>query len=186
MGWGTGGECTWKFPAPTGVTSQPQCPSILGVQLVVSGKSLALGRGSAWGFLTMAFLPVALSWAVKTGACTGPALSRRAAVAAVPMCPPFPPCCSSCLLQTHVFRALQDLPCFFALLPHVSPPARSLPIQGPPLPTARAPKEGHWKMKIVLFQIFLPQMQAPETREAPGACGSDCVCACLGGDYPAL
>lgn len=67
-------------------------------------------------------------------------------------------------------------PLLFCSSPHVSPPAWSLPIQGPPLPTARAPKEGCCKMKTVLFQLFLPQMQAPETREAPGACGSECVC----------
>lgn len=39
-------------------------------------------------------------------------------------------------------------------------------------------------MKPVLFSLLLPQTQAPETREAPGACGSEC--ACLGGDCPAL
>ena len=41
-------------------------------------------------------------------------------------------------------------------------------------------------MKTVLFQLSLPQMQAQETREALGACGSECACACPGGDYPAL
>lgn len=48
------------------------------------GKSLALGRDNAWGFLATAFLPVASSWAAKTGAC------GQATVAALPMCPPFP------------------------------------------------------------------------------------------------
>lgn len=110
MGWAWGENVHGNSLLPQELTSQPQCSSILGVQVEVSGKSLDLGRD----FLTMAFIPVALSWAVKTGAC------GWAAGGAVPVCPSFSPSFPLCLLQTHVFRALQDLPCFLLFSP-VSP-----------------------------------------------------------------
>lgn len=78
---GAGGECTWKLPVPTGVTSHPQCPRILGVHLEVSGKSLAVGSDSAGDFLMMSLLPVGQSRLGPVG---------WAAVAVVPMCPLFP------------------------------------------------------------------------------------------------
>jgi len=89
--------CSHRSDIPATVSQHFGCPT--------GGVWKEPGSWKGWclGLSDNGFPSSCIEWAVKTGAC------GWAAVAAVPMCPPFPPCFSSCLLQSHIFRALQDL-----------------------------------------------------------------------------
>lgn len=165
-------SCSQRSGIPNTVSQHFGCPTG-GVW-----KEPASRKQQCLGILMMAFLPVASSWAVKT---VGPMEGHLWLCSHVSSLPPTlsitpspNPCAQSLAEPLLLFCSIPPSPptCLISTHPRTPPPP------------AQAPKEGHCKMKPVLFSLFLPQTQAPETREAPGACGSEC--ACLGGDCPAL